>query len=258
MRPKAAVCLRGAVSKKTTRYTYKDSIYTDIDEYINYKAVAASIKKHIVEANPDYDVDIFIHCWSYELESDISLLYQPKLAKFEDNRQYSSEIESKCQTPFDFGGISQALSIERVLKLKEKYEEDNSFTYDIVVLFRPDVIIWTDMIFSSYDLSYFYTDGHPDNNGDICFVMSSESSDLFKDLYISLSYGNKHVQHAWIKAYLIKYCISELRSDSLIPGVHFEVLRHIWQTSIRNNHITLDMLKIFGITPDDIVQKELY
>ena len=258
MKKRAALCIRGAVSKKTSRYTYKDSLYTNNNEYVKYTSVYKSIKKHIIDANPEYEIDVFIHSWSTELQENLIELYKPIASLFEDNMIYSSEIESKCCNSADYGGISHSLSIKKVLELKEQAEIRDNFEYDIVILFRPDVLIWTDIILLSYNLSYFYTDGHPDNNGDIHFVMSSNNSKQFKKLYNSLDYGNKHAQHSWIKNYLIKYCNFDIRGDRITPGVHEEVLRHIYQTSIKNGHITEAILNSYDITLDDIELYNLY
>jgi hypothetical protein len=258
MKKRAALCLRGAVSKKGARYTYKDSLYTNTNEYVKYISVYKSIKRHIIDANPDYVVDIFIHSWSTDLEGSLVSLYKPKLSLFEENSVYFSEIEGKCSSKDDFGGISHSLSINKVLELKEKSESDMGKEYDIVILFRPDVLIWTDMVFSKYDLSYFYTDGHPDNNGDIHFVMSSENARQFKDLYRSIDYANKHIQHSWIKTYLIKYCNLSIIKDTIVPGIHEEVLRHIYQTSLKNGTITPEILQIYDISLDDIELYTLY
>ena len=258
MKKRAALCIRGAVSKKTSRYTYKDSLYTNKNDYIKYTSVYKSIKKHIIDVNNDYETDVFIHSWSTDIKEDLITLYNPKQHLFEDNHIYSSEIESKCDVPSDYGGISQALSIKKVLELKERSEAQSGLDYDIIILFRPDVLIWNDMIFSSYDLSYFYTDGMDNNNGDIHFVMSSESSRQFKQLYESLDYGNKHIQHSWIKTFIIKYCNFDILCDTIIPGKHEEVLRHIYQTSIENGYITEDILKSYDISFDDIELRKLY
>jgi hypothetical protein len=257
MKKRAALCMRGAIAKKNDRYSFKDSIYTGQSTYINFTAVHQSIKHHIIDANPDYDVDVFIHSWSYDMKDELLALYQPKRSLFEDNRLFNNEIEAKCISPSDFGGISQALAIRKVIELKEAYEEDECFKYDIVVIFRPDVLIWRDMVLSQYDLSYFYTDGHDNCNGDMFFIMNTSDAHDFKGLYESLNYGNRHIQHAWIKTYLIKYCNLEIRQDSLVPGRDYEVLRHIWQTSIVNKYVTLEMLHLYGITNDDITAKEI-
>ena len=255
---KAALCLRGAIAKKSKRCGHAGEIYTDTTAYVKYTSIYKSIMKHIVIPNTEYDVDIFIHCWNLDLEEEIVTLYKPTKYIFEDNNKYVDEISSQCVVPKDFGGISQALSIRKVLELQEQYSITHSIKYDIVVLFRPDVLIWSDMIFSKYDLQYFYTDGHENNNGDIYFIMSPEHAVLFKDLYISLKYGNKHAQHAWIKDFIIRYCNMPIQGDTLIPGKNYEVLRHIYQTSLLRGHITYDLLEEYDILPTDIEQRVLY
>ena len=255
---RAALCIRGAIAKKSKRCDTMGEIYTDPSDYVKYSSVYKSIVKHIVLANPEYDVDIFIHCWNIDLEGELVSMYKPTKYLFEDNNKYSGEITSRCVVPKDFGGISQALSIQKVLELQEEHAATNGLRYDIIVLFRPDVLIWKDMIFSKYDLEYFYTDGHEGNNGEALFVMSSEHAALFKDLYLSLRFGNKHAPHEWIKTFLVKYCNIEVQTDTLMPGKDFEVLRHIYQTSITNGHITYDTLRQYDILPSDIEQRILY
>jgi hypothetical protein len=255
---RAALCIRGAVAKKSKRCDRVGEIYTDTAEYVKYSSVCRSILRHIVLANPDYDIDIFIHCWNVDLEEELVSLYNPAKHLFEDNNKYADDILTYCDTPSDFGGISQALSIRKVLELQEEYSATHNINYDIIVLFRPDILIWTDMILSKYDLEYLYTDGHEDNRGDIFFIMSSEHAMLFKDLYISLRYGNRHIQHAWIKHFIIRYCDIPVQGDTLIPGKHYEVLRHIYQTSLANGNITYDTLQEYDILPKDIEQRILY
>jgi hypothetical protein len=246
------------MAKKSKRCDHAGEIYTNNAEYVKYTSVYKSIMKHIVIPNTDYDVDIFIHCWNVDLEEELVSLYKPTKYIFEDNNKYADEINSQCIVPKDFGGISHSLSVRKVLELQEEYSIKNGIEYDIVVLFRPDVLIWSDMIFSKYDLQYFYTDGHDDNNGEFYFVMSPEHAVLFKDLYLSLKYNNRYSVHSWIKNFLIKYCNFSIKGDILIPGKHFEVLRHIYQTSILNGHITYDLLEEYDILPRDIEQRVLY
>jgi len=246
MKKRAALCIRGAISKIGSRFTYKNTIYADNREYINYRSVYNSIKKHIIDANLDYDVDVFLQSWNYDIKDELISLYKPVSHLIEDNAIYFDEIEDKCKRADDFGGISQALAIQKVLTLKEVYENNNNFKYDIVILFRPDVLIWTDMIFSKYDLSYFYTDGHQENQGDIHFVMNSMHANIFKDLYLSLDNGNYHELHAWIKRYILDYCKFNIRSDILKPGVHQEVLRQILETSVAKGFITEERIKSYA------------
>jgi hypothetical protein len=135
MKKRAALCIRGAVSKKTSRYTYNDSLYTNKNDYIKYTSVYKSIKKHIIDVNNDYETDVFIHSWSTDIKEDLITLYNPKQHLFEDNQIYSCEIESKCDVPSDYGGISKALSIKKVLEyLESKKSNIILYTYDSILI----------------------------------------------------------------------------------------------------------------------------
>ena len=227
MKKKAALCFRGAMSKTSGQFTHPGALYHNPSPYVNYMYAYNSIMRHIVKANPDYDVDIFIHCWNPDLEKELVALYKPTRYIFEDNRVYNEEITSLCKGPPDFGGISHALSLKKSLELQEKYSAENNITYDIVILFRPDVLIWKDMLFPKYDLTNFYIDGCPNYNGEMYYVMSPQHALLFKDLYLSLKAGNRYVTHAWTKTYLLNYCKIPIRMDDIIPGTHIEVLRKV-------------------------------
>ena len=74
---RAALCIRGAVAKKTKRCDQVGEIYTEASDYIKYSSVYKSIMRHIVLANPDYDVDIFIHCWNVDLKEELVSIYKP-------------------------------------------------------------------------------------------------------------------------------------------------------------------------------------
>lgn len=250
-RKRAALCLRGAVAKRSGHFYLVGDLYNDTTPYIKYTSVYKCIMKHIVDANPEYDIDIFIHCWNKDLQDDIVSLYKPVKYLFEDNNIYAEEIQSHCVDPKDFGGISHSLSIRKVLEMQEEYSKENSVAYDLIVLFRPDVLLWKDMPFSNYDLNYFYVDGHVDYNGDTFFIMSSQDAILFKDLYLSLNYGNRHYTHFWIKLFIIKYCNLSIKSDTIMPGKHYEVLRKIHDI-LADGRITYDKLKEYDIYPEDI------
>ena len=90
---KAALCIRGAVSKKNKRYDHAGDIYTDSSDYVKYSSVYKSIMRHIVLANPDYDIDIFIHCWNIDLEECLVSMYKPAMYKFEDNNKYANDYD---------------------------------------------------------------------------------------------------------------------------------------------------------------------
>lgn len=251
-RKKAALCIRGGLSKSSGRFLHAGDLYNDTTKYIKYTSVYKSILKHIIQANPEYDVDVFIHCWNEDLQDNIISLYNPVKYLFENNNKYTDEITSLCSNRDDFGGISHSLSIRKVLELQEEYSNANNIQYDIVVLFRPDVLIWKDMIFSKYDLNYFYVDGHGDNQGEFYFIMSHARASVFKDLYWSATY-NKYAVHSWIKNYIINYCKFPMKDDDILPGKHIEVFRKIRHYSLNTGHIDYEKLGIYDISQDDIL-----
>lgn len=251
IRKKAALCIRGAVSKSSGRFLHAGDVYNDRTKYIKYSSVYKSILKHVIQANPEYDVDVFIHCWNEDLQDNIISLYNPVKYLFENNNKYTDEINSLCSNPSDFGGISHSLSIRKVLELQEEYSNANKIQYDIVVLFRPDILIWKDMVFSKYDLNYFYVDGHGGYHGDFYFIMSHARASVFKDLYLSVTY-NKHAVHFWIKNYVLNYCKFPMKDDDIQPGKHIEVFRKIREYSLNPGHINYEMLATYDICPEDI------
>jgi len=250
-RKKAALCIRGGLSKSSGRFLHAGDLYNHTTKYIKYTSVYKSILKHIIQANPEYDVDVFIHCWNEDLQDNIISLYNPVKYLFENNNKYTDEITSLCSNRDDFGGISHSLSIRKVLELQEEYSNANNIQYDIVVLFRPDVLIWKDIIFSKYDLNYFYVDGHGDNQGEFYFIMSHARASVFKDLYSSATY-NKYAVHSWIKNYIINYCKFPMKDDDILPGKHIEVFRKIREYSLNTGHIDYEKLGIYDIFPEDI------
>jgi hypothetical protein len=91
MKKRVALCLRGGVARQKARIRRPNELddypydINDNHHYIKKEACYNSIKKHIIDSNPEYDFDVFIHCWELVLEKDMVELYKPKLYKFEDN-----------------------------------------------------------------------------------------------------------------------------------------------------------------------------
>jgi hypothetical protein len=229
---KVAICIKGAVGKKGTaheRFYHTNEVYRP-GEYIDYIAVRNSIIKHIVDANPGYEFDFFLHGWNIELEDELIDLYRPKKHLFEDNNIYNDEISSMIKDPSDFGGVSGSLSLKKSLELKEQYEKDVDIKYDIIIVYRYDVLIWKDMILELYDVknSMFVNSWNGSCLADYHFVMSNEMSIEFKYLYDSIiNYNNQHLFHHWIYNYIVNIMKCNLREDSIIVGSHQEHMRLI-------------------------------
>ncbi len=246
---KAAICFRGAMAKINSRFELPNKVY-QTGSYINFKACHQSIFKHIVNANPNYEFDFFIHSWNQDLQDQLVLLYNPKQFLFEDNLKYSQEILSKSKEPKDFGGISSALSMKKSIELLEQQQ----LIYDIVILFRPDLLIIKDMILNNYDINKIYVNDTEDHslNGDFHFIMNLANISQFKSLYHSIELGNKHQTHFWIYNYVKHFMHKELVLDNIMAGFDEEVIRKINGTMVLNNGISISTLLEYGLTKDEI------
>ena len=251
---KVALCIRGAVSKLHQASTKPMDIY-DIDHYIDYTAVYRSIEMHILNPNKHIDIDIFIHSWTTNLELELNRIYKPVLSMYENNNVYTDEILTRCDNINQFSSISQALAIKRVIQLKESYEQINNFEYDLNILYRPDVLIWKDMLLNNYDTHNIYVNAHENGGGDFHFIMSSDNLKKFKTLYdFPLISQNKNTDHGWIKNFIINYMKKNLEMDNIVPGRDQEVARpsKIKHYSIECHQIDPSIFLRYGISKDYI------
>jgi len=217
------------MSRRSGDSRTKGSIYFD-NKYVNYKAVFTSIEKHILHANSHHNIDIILQSWNEDLKQDMLDMYKPIRFVFENNTDYQKEILDRCSDDSDFSGVSQALSMRNVLALKESHESEKYFSYDMVVIYRPDVLLWKDMILDSYNLSFgVFVNAHNElgqcGGGDFHFIMSSKDSKIFKHLYDSPLNGNPHKIHSWTKTYIEKHMGRKVVMDDFTPGLHQEVAR---------------------------------
>jgi hypothetical protein len=120
-----ALCLHGLFNSAT------DSTSLGLDGY-NY------IKKHILDKG---DVDVFVHSWQPELTNVISDLYNPKLALYEQQRDFTQLINERglnglgmaSRPPFSV--LSHFYSIQQAFQLLDSSNEK----YDIVIKSRFDL-----------------------------------------------------------------------------------------------------------------------
>ena len=242
---RVAICIKGAVSKKGSdheRFYHKNELYRH-GEYVDYVAVRNSVIKHIVEANPECNFDFFLHGWNIDLKDELVDLYKPKSFLFEDNNNYNDEISAMITDPKDFGGISGSLSLKKSLELKEQYEKDNDIKYDIVIIYRYDVLIWKDMSLDFYNVnnSIYVNKWNGSCSADYHFVMSSENAYRFKYLYNSVvDHNNKHKFHHWIKNYIVNILKCRLLEDDIPVGLFQEHMR-----LMTKNPVYINILKNF-------------
>lgn len=251
---KVAFCLKGAVSKFDGGSPEANTLQPGEKGYINYLSTFNSIKKHIFETNVNYDIDTFIHCWNEDLKEELIKLYKPKDYIFEANDEYIDEINMRIKMPGHFAYASQALSIKKVIQLKEKYERINKFKYDIVVIYRPDTILIKDMKFDYYNFDEgIYTSHFYDCIGEFHFLLSNEDSRAFKGLYDSFLIGNEPISHYGIKNFIINFIHKKITQDDIVAGQHQEVARPDKMAAAINLwNIDPSVYYTYGMTNKDI------
>ena len=244
-KPKVALCLSGAIGFNHGHMRGMNSIYRSRN-YIDYKKCANSTMKFMVEPNQEkYDIDIFCHCWTTDLEQELITLYSPKKALVEDNTQYNTLISGLCKENGDFSGISKSLSMRKSVELKEAYEAENNIVYSTVIIYRYDSLLWKPLVLDTYtglDDTIYVSSG-ANGNGEFHFVMANAVSAVFKNLIDSIAIGNRHIFHSWIKNYVVNYMKYKIKEDEISAGVHQEVLRKVGEYSIRRGHLTIEQYK---------------
>jgi hypothetical protein len=242
---RVALCMRGAVGKESGAFFKKNDLYHE-SNFVNYTACYHSIRRHILETNPGYSFDVFCQSWNPEIEKELTELYRPVKSLFEDNRLYNEDISKKCREDHDFSGLSQALAIKKSIQLKNDYAQEMNRDYDLVILYRYDVLLWKDIRLDEYtDVDSVYVNAHPGSNGDFHFIMSHSNSTLFMNLYDSVELGNHQVMHSWIQHYVVSFMKKHLRMDSIYPGLHQECIRKIQDHSIDKGHLTLEQFNSY-------------
>jgi len=147
---KIALCLAGKIgtSGSKNRDGSSEKIVLDIG-YRHYK-------RHILRKN---NIDVFIHCWDTQFESEILSRYQPKAYIFEPQIYWEQPEYIKDSYHRYNNFFSRWYSPKIVMQLKREYEHKYNFQYDCVMLGRFDQAWEIDVIFDNFDMNYFYS-GH--------------------------------------------------------------------------------------------------
>ncbi len=172
-----ALCFYGLVGSKAD----KNGNGVALDPKIAYGLNNKNLIAH--NAKVGNEVDVFIHSWSHEFKDELVSLYKPKAHEIEQQKEfpYSNKIANnrdfsefakmflslvkKPSSLFEllsnnkkeaFRAYSRWYSNKAVLELKSKYEQENNFEYDCVMVLRLDVGFYTPLDYSDYDMSSFY------------------------------------------------------------------------------------------------------
>lgn len=251
---KVAICLRGAVSKINGTFLNEDGV-----SYVNYKSCYNSIIKHIVNANPSIKFDFFIYSWNTDLKEELNNLYNPVRSEYVDNNIYKEEIEKYLKInnlPHNNYNIhSHFLSISNCVKMLNNYVNDTGDIYEMVILYRPDLILMKDMIITHYNSDKITVNGHPDLGGYFHIISSYDNILAFSELYNTTKYRNPvsyHHLHGKLKEFVIHYMNKEIVSDNIFPGQDQEVIRKIKEYSIGIHNIPIEVFEQYDLTRDEI------
>ena len=183
--------------------------------FSNAGGVSASIKGHDYISRKllqNHDVDVFVHSWDLNNKDTIERLYETKLSLFENQNSFESEIKlfdekyffgksGKAPGMYGTNNIFKALSFhysrKEAVKLKTKFEKDNDFKYDCVVLSRfdlgqrgkehPQKYYATNFNFnSSLDMNFVYSafwDQLNHGYADHWFFSNSDNINIVSSLY---------------------------------------------------------------------------
>lgn len=264
-----ALCFYGLVGSKAD----KNGNGIALDPKIAYDLNNKNLITHNTKMGNE--VDVFIHSWSHEFKNELASLYKPSAFEIEkqkefphsnkiaNNRDFSELVKmslSAIKKPSSlleilsnnkkeaFRAYSRWYSNKAVLELKSKYEQENNFEYDCVMVLRLDVGFYTPLDYSAYDMEGFYasnwndypiaTNNYTTNNKnhnigkgflDFWFFSNSENMNKFSELYDQIT--NYHVcphrsayQHASSFTDNIKYAKYRWSDFEMIRRKEFDSL----------------------------------
>ena len=250
---KAALLIIGAVAKITGKFELPGQLYRP-GEYVNYTAVYNALHEHIIQANPSWEIDTFMHGWNQDLQEPLVSLYQPKAYRFDDNDQYRGMIETKvseaCGEPRGFSLASLCLTIKFGCELVEQYVNNTQTSYDLIIITRPDILVWKNFKLDSYNPSMVTLDNYQDYRGEMHFIMSYENMLRFKNLFDSISKELPAQHHNLFKDYLFNYMRVPVAQDDIVAGEDEAPMRYIYTSMIASGKIPLSTLNRYGITDE--------
>lgn len=151
-KPRIAFCLFGASYGNNGD---NDNILTVRNARITYDIGYKYLKKYIFDNNNN--IDIFIHTWDNSKKDDILNLYKPTDYLFEQQINFTKQPNPTGASPGRLHSqYSRWYSTKKVIELKNKYENNNNFKYDYVMLSRFDIYIQKNIIFSEYEKNILY------------------------------------------------------------------------------------------------------
>lgn len=216
-----ALCLHGIVG-----HLYTNKQQRTWCEDVDYRIGLEHYRRHLFAVNDN--VDVFIHSWSTDYAESITRDYQPRRQLFQ------TQIDFKQETLALNYLKSRWYSTQAVVELKKKYEQDEGFTYDWVMLSRFDLALLRDLDFAKYDRNIFYAGRHEPsddqtNDGfcDLFFYSNSPDIDRFASLYNV--WEEYQIFNAHQEAYVHTQKLGLTVGLDFVRGDGFDLVRGIYE-----------------------------
>lgn len=170
---------------------------------VNYLSNYENHKQVLIKPN---NADVFMHTWYHDSVDDVLVKYEPKKYVIEPQIDFYEKASNINNDPTVFGYhqrhhiLSRWYSNMRSIRLKEQYEIENNFKYDIVMVTRFDCFYSGEWNLLTLDPSYFYIIGGwgADYNKefpDVWFISNTENIDVLGNMYNTLNavyYENRY------------------------------------------------------------------
>jgi hypothetical protein len=186
-----------------------------------YQSIYDNLLKH-------YDVDVFIAYMYEEPElsfDELAELYKPKYIVY---HKYDDSLLEKFNLTNNFLHYTESMpsslckmwySLDMVNKIKQEYERDNNFKYDVVIKCRFDIELLEKVEIKLPENQIYIPIGwdHMDGVNDIFAYGDSESMDYYSSAFYSLdgfiNEGRFIHPEMLLKAHLIKGNMMILRNS---------------------------------------------
>jgi len=181
-----------------------------IGESSNIENCAKTIKHNILE---HYDNDVFLHSWSINHKDELEELYTPIYSLYQEQEYFNfskSQITDHDKIGQSYRTVSRYTSLERAMRLKQKYEIENGFRYKWVLALRFDLVFFNKIDLSKYDNNFFHICSEPHwvnlkRKGvyhDIIFLSNSTLMDEYGKISIDIKNGKYDSSRAHSVIYL--------------------------------------------------------